>query len=98
MPYVLEIDIAAPLRPLERGELYELPLCDIFDELDDGDIIGGSTHVASGAIQRCQVQFETSDVDRLMPRLLQLLIDSRAPAGTVLRQLEPKLVELHAVQ
>ena len=43
MEYLLEIEIPAALQPLERGDLYDLPLCEIFDETDDGDIIGGGT-------------------------------------------------------
>ena len=98
MMTVLEIVIPASLQPHDRGELYDLPLCDIFDELDDGDIVGGGTYVASGVIESCHVVFETSDVDRIMPHVLQLLASSNAPAGTVLRQLEPNQIELHVVE
>lgn len=97
MSFVLEIVIPTPLQPLERGELYDLPLCDIFDELNDGDIVGGGTYAASGVIEWCHVVFETSDVDRIMPRVLDLLDSSNAPVGTVVRQLEPNRSDLYTV-
>lgn len=97
MTFVLEIVIPASLQPLERGDLYDLPLCDIFDELDDGDIVGGGTYAKSGTIESCHVVFETSDVDRIMPLVLQLLSSSKAPPGTVVRQLERDEIELHTI-
>lgn len=97
MPFVLEIIIPASLEPIERGELYDLPLCDIFDELDDGDVVGGGTYAVTGVIQSCHVVFETSDVGRVMPHVLNLLASSNAPVGTIVRQLEPDEIDLHVV-
>lgn len=97
MPFVLEIFIPASMSPINRGELYDLPLCDIFDELDDGDVVGGGTYATSGVIEGCHVVFETSDVGRVMPYVLNLLSSSNAPVGTIFRQLEPDEIELHVV-
>ena len=97
VPFVLEIVIPVSLGPIDRGELYDLPLCDIFDELDDGDVVGGGTYASSGVIESCHVVFETSDVDRVMPHVLNLLESSNAPVGTIIRQLEPNELDLHVV-
>ena len=97
VPFVLEIFIPASMGPINRGELYDLPLCDIFDELDDGDVVGGGTYATSGVIESCHVVFETSDVGRVMPHVLNLLESANAPIGTVVRQLEPDAIDLHFV-
>ncbi|QDS95113.1 hypothetical protein FF011L_38990 [Roseimaritima multifibrata] len=98
MPFVLEIVIPSPLEPLERGELYDLPLCDIFDDLEDGDVVAGGTYAVPGMIEGCHVVFETSDVNRIMPHILTLLASANAPTGTVVRQLEPDQIDLHVVR
>ncbi|QDT04878.1 hypothetical protein K227x_32750 [Rubripirellula lacrimiformis] len=97
VPFVLEIVIPVSLGPIDRGERYELPLCDIFDELDDGDVVGGGTYASPGVVESCHFVFETSDVDRFMPHILKLLESSNAPAGTIIRQLEPDELDLRVV-
>jgi hypothetical protein len=97
MPSRFEIVIPEPLQPLERGELYDLPLCDLFDELDDGEVVGGGTLVSDGTINECIVEFEIDNIQNALPGVLNVIASANAPAGTTLVKLDPERQELYRV-
>ena len=89
-PTAVRIEIPAELEPIERGELYGLPLCDLFDELGDGEVVGGGTLGRKGHLKSCEVTIEISNVASILPRIILLLNDANAPPGTLIRSLARK--------
>lgn len=75
------IEIPMNLEPQERGDRFDLPLCDLFDETDGGDVVGGGTIVRSGRIEGVEIEIELTSID-LLSRVADILVKGGAPPTT----------------
>jgi hypothetical protein len=77
------ISIPLSIEPLERGDRFDLPLCDLFDETDGGDIVGGGTSVIKGEVSGAEIELEVRSVD-ILGRIADVLAQGGAPPDTLL--------------
>ena len=96
MSYLVEIVIPDSIKPIERGERFDLPLCDVMEELK-GEYIGGVSRIVQGQISEVFVQLEVDDIELALPKIVEVLNEGRAPAGTSIMQRTPFEAELHTV-
>ena len=75
------IQIPLSVEPVERGERFDLPLCDLFDETDGGDVIAGGTSVEDGNISGVSIEIELKDM-ALLADVAHVLIAGGAPTST----------------
>ncbi|MCC9609008.1 hypothetical protein LOC69_24300 [Blastopirellula sp. JC733] len=87
-PIRINVMIPQPLQPLERGERFELPLCDLFDETDGGDVVGGGTMLEQGKITSANIEIEIND-ESLLPKVIETLRAGKAPDDTEISIGEP---------
>jgi hypothetical protein len=90
----IEIFLPMSISPLERGERFELPLCDLLDEVG-GDITNsGSLLDDNKKIKSCSIALKVNDLDAALPRIIDILSKGAAAPGTVINQLEPNHKQL----
>jgi hypothetical protein len=82
------ISIPLDLEPMERGERFDLPLCELFDETDGGDVVGGGTAIKQGEIQFVEIEIELLDL-KLLPRVAKVLLEGKAPPETAIHIKSP---------
>lgn len=82
---MLNLSIAIPLAisPLERGDRFEFPICDLFEERGEGRIIGSGSFRDSNGIQCCDIQLHIPDRG-MIRELVRILVDGGAPGDTTL--------------
>jgi hypothetical protein len=76
MPTTILIEVPYALQPLERGDILDLPLCDEFDLIADGEVVGGGTRITDGKIKACYVEVEANDVNAVLPAIVKVLQQS----------------------
>ena len=93
----LVINLPGEIMPLERGERFEEPLMEAFEQEDiDGGYVGGGTALGEvdgrKVIESCDIEFEVEDkdLDRALAVIRRVLIAAEAPAGTTIRLCEPR--------
>jgi hypothetical protein len=93
MEYELELKLPGDFEPLERGERFDLPLCDLFDVIG-GDIVGSGTLVRDGSIVESVIQVTVPDLDEALPHIIKILRQGNAPSGTTVSLLLPERKQL----
>ena len=94
---IVDVFIPMKLEPIERGERFDLPLCDLFDETDGGDVLGGGTYGKNSEILGVQVEIELVD-ESLLPEVAKILRDGGAPPeGTELKIYESEDAEARII-
>ena len=73
----------ARVMPVDRGERYEDPLQEAFEENGFGAVTGGGTmQAASGEIDFCGIDIDLVDTRRGLPFVGQFLAECGAPKGS----------------
>ena len=82
---MLNLSIVIPLgiAPLERGDRFELPICDLLDERGQGDIVGSGSFGNNEGIQCCDIQLHIPDRD-MIGDIVRILVNGGAPDDTTL--------------
>jgi hypothetical protein len=81
MSDILEITIPGDIQPIERGERFDLPLCDLFDEIG-GDIVGSGSRLSGSEILECVLELAVPNLEIALPRIIRILQEGNAPSGT----------------
>lgn len=73
-------------QPIERGDLYEDPLQEMFEIAGVGEVAGGGTQLgAAGEIQFCEIEIRTRDTEpSTVKTVIQMLEKLGAPKGSKL--------------
>ena len=80
----LVITIPDAIGPIERGDRFEEPLWDLFDEIG-GEVVGGGTLLRhDGTIVQAEIEIAVPNVEEALPRIIQILRDGEAPDGTTI--------------
>ena len=82
---MLNLNIVIPLSiaPLERGDRFEFPICDLLDELGEGDLIVSGSFGNDEGIQCCDIQLHIPDRD-IIEHIVRILVNGGAPDDTIL--------------
>ena len=75
--------ITLGIAPLERGDRFEFPICDLLDECGQGDVIGSGSFGNDDGIQCCDIQLHIPDRD-MIGDIVRILVDGGAPDDTTL--------------
>lgn len=97
MEYDVTITIPGPIQPLERGDRFELPLCDLFDQIG-GDIVASGTLVGNGSIVEAVIEVTVSRLDEAVPGIVKILSHGDAPQGTTVILTKPERRQLYVVR
>ena len=83
----LTLQLNARLQPLDRGDIYEDPICDALEASGIGITTGGGTMMMeSREIEFCDVEITLNDdSDESMAKLIQIIDSIRVPKGSYLR-------------
>lgn len=81
--YTLQLN--ARLSPLDRGEIYEDPICEMLEQAKIGSVDGGGTMMSKGGeVAFCDVEIDLNDgvsVEQLLKSIEKICV----PKGSVLR-------------
>lgn len=82
---MLNLSIVIPLgvAPLERGDRFEFPICDLLDDRGHGDLIGSGSFGNDAGIQCCDIQLHIPDRG-MIADIVRILVDGGAPDDTTL--------------
>lgn len=76
----------ARLMPMDRGERYEDPLQEAFDENGFGQITGGGTlQRENGEIEYCGIDIDFFNLEEGVPFVCEFLASQGAPQGSLLQ-------------
>jgi hypothetical protein len=76
----------ARIMPIDRGERYEDPLQEAFEDNGFGEVTGGGTMQSQeGEIEFCGIDLDLFDVPNGVPFACQFLTDCGAPRGSKLQ-------------
>lgn len=78
------ISIPLAIEPLERGDRFDLPLCDLFDKTDGGDVVGGGTMLHRGSVEGAEIELEVEDL-KLLSKIAKVLEAGDAPRDTTIQ-------------
>src|SRR5262245_17805510 len=82
-PLFVYAHVNARVMPVDRGERYEDPLQEAFDENGLGAVTGGGTMLAaSGETDFCGIDIDLFDIERGLPFVGQFLAECGAPKGS----------------
>lgn len=82
---MLNLSIVIPLgiAPLERGDRFEFPICDLLDDRGQGNLIGSGSFANDAGILCCDIQLHIPDRG-MVGDIVRILVDGGAPDGTTL--------------
>ncbi len=83
----INVIIPLAISPLERGDRFEDAICDLFDEDDGGDIVGGGTFGNEDKITGAHIQLVVRDFS-LMNRIVAILREGGAPSESTIEFLD----------
>ena len=79
----LRIEIPEELSPIERGEKYDDPICDLLERHSAGFVFGGGTKLnPSGDFEFCYVDIRAEDAKKAKLLVSEYLLEIGAPPGT----------------
>ena len=84
-PYPVIASITDPVRPVERGRKYAIPLADALEARGLGTVTGGGGYYFNGEAQGAvDVDLELLDLEGALAFARECLRDLGAPSGSVL--------------
>jgi hypothetical protein len=76
------IEINEELSPMDRGEKYDDPICEILEANNAGFVTGGGTKSSHGRVEFCYVDVSSEDAERAKSLVSKYLLEVGAPRGT----------------
>lgn len=95
--YSVHMSIPLAIGPEERGDRFEDAICDLFDEDDGGDIVGGGTYGNEDGITGVGIQLEVKELV-IMNSIIDILRAGGAPPESTIEFVDESKDEVSSVR
>lgn len=89
--------IPLSISPKERFDLFEGPICDLFDEDEGGDVIGSGTFRNQDGITCCDITIDVAHLST-MNRIAAILRSGGAPSDSIIKFIDEEKDEVSEVR
>lgn len=94
---MVHILIPLAIGPEERGDRFEDAICDLFDEDDGGDIVGGGTYGDKDGITGAEIQLAVKKL-AIMNRIVEILRAGGAPPESTIKLVDQSKDEVTSIR